>query len=96
MNNNPPIVYSARGRCYALLIRFIANFISHNIEDREPVDIIAITNVVGKTATQFLRQDPVQQLQFCHGGNANSTTSQATRKSKLLLTESGKLFEGTQ
>ena len=84
MNKDPPIAYSTLGRCLVLLIRFLANFISHSTKGPEPVDIIAIINVVGDTATKVLHQDPVQQLQIRRSGNGTTTTFRATGNPKLL------------
>ena len=76
-------MYSTLNRGCALLIRSIADFISHNIAGQQPDEITAIINLVGDTATKLLHKDVVQQLQLHDGGSGDTITSQATRKSKL-------------
>lgn len=66
-----------------MLIRSIADFISHSIAGPQPDEVTAIINLVGDTATKLLRKDAVQQLQLRHGDSGNTITSQATGKSKL-------------
>ena len=84
MNDTPPIAYSTLGRGYALLTCSIANFISHNTEGAEPVEIIANTDVVGDTATKFLHQGLMQQLQLRRGGNGTTTIFRSNGNPKLL------------
>ena len=67
----------------ALLIRSIADFISHSTAGPQPGEISAIINRVRDTATKLLHKDAVQQLQLRHGCGGNTITSQATGKLSL-------------
>lgn len=76
-------MYSTLHRGCALLIRSIADFISHSIAGPQPDEISAIINLAGDTVTKLLHNDAVQQPQLCHDGCGNIITSQATGKLRL-------------
>ena len=61
-SESPDRVLDARSM-YTLLI---ADFISHSTKGPKSDEISTVIKIVGTTATKFLHQDPVQQLQFRH------------------------------
>ena len=64
-SESPDRVLDARSM-YTLLIPLIADFISHSTKGPKSDEISTVIKLVGTTATKFLHQDPVQQLQFRH------------------------------